>query len=391
MFEGVTIAAMFILRWCSLCGLAILIFFLGCQHAAIAYHLRRDGSDPVVLPPAMADIARQALSIDLKHARRADFKGIDCNVTGDLLSLRWAGSTAQISFRTQSLFAPEQSSPNQIGRGIYVDPLLALDKFRADLVERESQGCLSSVENQRIRRAIVERMPLPPDIAYFLEFGSYSVDGYFDLTSDFRIQITSPIYRPGAKPSTAALLGYETANYGFTAEGNLTRIQLTSATETLIGGAPTEKRTVRNELPFDRSPAYFRLVFKTEEGTSSRVTRAILLSSRSQVKLTQAVAHHAGSVDDFCATLSESQVNCTVLPRNYGVSPELRIRVNQKEAFVRVGGMVREVFDLGREDSPPASLQVLRPFHGHLIPIDFDRASKDILDLVLLPGDELRF
>jgi hypothetical protein len=382
---------MVILRLCSLGAAAILIFFLGCQHAAIAYRLRRDGLDPIVLPPTMVSSTSQSLSIDVKHARHANPKGIDCDVTGDLMSLRWAKSTAQISFRAETLFAPDPSSPNQVGRGMYVDPLLAVDKFRLDLVERESEGCLSALESERLRRAVVESMPLPPDIAYSLQLGSYSVSGYFDLTPDFRMQVTSPIYAAGSEPSTSSLLGYETANYAFTAERNLMRPRLISATETLIGAVPIEKQTVRNELPFGKSPAYFRLVFKTEEGLSTRVTRAILLSSRSQMRLTQAVAHRASSVDDFCATLSISQVNCTVLPKNFGVSPELRIRVNQKDAFVRVGGMVRDVLDLGIDAAPPASLQILRPFHGHLIPIEFDRSSKDILNLLLLPGDELRF
>jgi hypothetical protein len=309
---------------------------------------------------------------------------------GELVSLRWAKSTAQVSFQIPSLFAPDQS-PNQVSRGMYVDPFLAIDKFRLDLVERESEGCLSAVENERLRRAIVENFPLQPDLAYSLQLGSYSVSGYFDLTSDFRMQITSPIYAAGAHPSTSALLGYETANYQFTAEGNLLRLRLASATETLIGSPPIEKQKVRNELPFVKSTGYFRLLFKTEEGSSRQVTRAILLSSREQTKLTRSVSHQAASVDDFCASLSAPQVNCIVFPKNFGVSPELRVRVNQKDAFVRVGGMVQDVFNLDRDAGPPASLQIFRLFRGHLIPIEFDRSSKDILNLVLLPGDQLRF
>jgi hypothetical protein len=86
------------------------------------------------------------------------------------------------------------------------------------------------------------------------------------------------------------------------------------------------------------------------------------------------------------------EVNCTVFPKNFGVSPELRVRVNQKDAFVAVGGMVQDVLNLeDPEASPPPSLKVLRPFRGRLIPIKFDRSSKDILRLILLPGDQLTF
>jgi hypothetical protein len=162
--------------------------------------------------------------------------------------------------------------------------------------------------------------------------------------------------------------------------------------EVLIGAAPIEKRTLRNELPFSASPAHFRLLFMKDESTSNRITRAVLLSAPDEAKLTQAVARPRDRPEDFCTTLFIAEVNCTILPKNFGVSPELRVRVNQKDAFVPVGGMVQEVLDLhDPEAGPPASLKVLRPFHGRLIPIKFDRSSRDILKLVLLPGDQITF
>jgi hypothetical protein len=85
-------------------------------------------------------------------------------------------------------------------------------------------------------------------------------------------------------------------------------------------------------------------------------------------------------------------VKGTILQKKFGVSPELRVRVNQKDAFVRVGGMVQEILDLENPKAgPPPSLKVLRPFHGRLVPIDFDPSSTDILRLVLLPGDQITF
>jgi len=42
--------------------------------------------------------------------------------------------------------------------------------------------------------------------------------GYFDLTPDFRMQITIPIYPPRTEPSTKTLLGYETATTLFVAK-----------------------------------------------------------------------------------------------------------------------------------------------------------------------------
>lgn len=250
------------------------------------------------------------------------------------------------------------------------------------------------MESERLRRAIVENLPLPPAIAYFLQLGSYDVTGYIDLTPDFRMQVTSPIYPPGTEASPAALLGYETANYIFVREGLETRMQLrlASAREVLIRGEVFEKQTLHNELPFSKSLGYFRLLFMAEESASNRITRAILLSAPEQSKFPQAVPHRGMSPDEFCTTVSVAKVNCTVFPKNFGVSPELRIRVNQKDAFLRVGGTVQEVLNLEMPDArPPASLKILRPFHGRLIPIKFDGSSGDILKLVLLPGDQVTF
>jgi hypothetical protein len=373
----------------SLSIAAFIILVFGCQRAAIAYRLRHDG---VLLPPTAADNTSQTVSIAIKRARHETQKTTDCDISGDLLSLHWAGSVAQIAFHSQSFFAPPNDSRSQ-GGGMYVDPLIAISKFRSELVERQANGCLSEIENERLLRTIVETLPLPPAIAYFLELGSYDVTGYIDLTRDFRMQVTSPIYRPGSQPSANNLLGYETANYVFVGEGSesRTRMRLASATEMPIGGTPFEKQMVHNELRSLKTPAYFRLLFMTEEDTSNHLTRAVFLSAREQNKLAQAVPRHGTAPDAFCASLSISDLSCMVFPKNFGVSPELRIRVNHKDVFVPVGGMVQEALNLPNEEDPPSTLRVLRPFHGHLIPIKFDRPSRDILKLVLLPGDQLTF
>jgi hypothetical protein len=383
-----------IARFVSAIAAALIILFLGCHHAAIAYVLHRDGPDPILFPPIGNENVSQIRSVAIKGARQATPQ-IDCDIPEDLISLRWQGRTADVSFHSQAFFANSSDpSSNQVGRGMYVDPLLAIEKFRLTLAESQAKGCLRAIETERLRRAIVERFPLPPVIAHFLQMGSYDITGYLDLTPDFRMQITSPIYRAGAEPSTKTLLGYETANYTFVGgwPDNQTRLRLASATEVLIGAAPVEKRTLHNELPFSKSPAHFRLLFMKDESTSDRITRAVLLLAADESKLTQAVARRGSRPDDFCTTLSVAEMSCTILPKNFGVSPELRVRVNQKDAFVRIGGMVQEVLNL--EDpkaGPSASLEVLRPFHGRLIPINFDRSSRDILRLVLLPGDQLTF
>src|SRR2546423_4220208 len=375
-------------------GFALL--FLGCQHAILTYSLHREGGNAILFPPTKAARTSDGASssIAIKRARRGGARIAGCDIANDVISLHWHGETANLSLHSQSFFASADQSPMQIERGMYLDPLLAIEQFRVDLSDRQLRGCLRADESERLRRAIVENLSLPPAVAYLFQLGSYDVNGYFDLTPDFRMQITSPIYREGVAPSPEALMGYETGNYALLSEGpgKRARLDLTSATEVLIGAAPLEKRSLRNELPFSKSLGYFRLLFMADEVSSNRITRAILISADEETKLAKASVRRQVRPDDFCNTLSIADVTCTIFPKNFGVSPELRVRVNGKNAFVRVGGMVQEVLRTERvRDEQPPSLKILRPFRGHLIPIKFDRRNEDVLKLVLLPGDEITF
>ncbi len=330
-------------RLASAFAVMLIIFFLGCHHAATAYVLQRNGLDPIVFPPTRSDNALQIVSVAIKGARKSSAK-TDCDIPGDVISLRWRGKTADISFRSQAFFATSSDqSPNQIGRGMLLDPLFAIDKFRLALSERQAKGCLREIENERLRRTIVEYFPLPPAIAYVLQMGSYDMTGYFDLTPDFRMQITIPIYPPRTEPSTKPYWDMRLpTTLSFAKDLTTGRDSDWRLTEVLIGAAPIEKWTLRNELPFSDSPSHFRLLFMAEETASGRISRAVLLSAPEETKLMQAVARRGNRPDDFCTTLSITDVKCTILPKNFGVSPELRVRVNQKDAFVSVGGMVQD-------------------------------------------------
>jgi hypothetical protein len=407
-----------VIRTRRVAQIALALFLAGCAHAPASYQLRRQGFDAVLYPPTKLKKTAAAADIHviLKNARTQPASDTGCDIDGDVLSLRWQGTAAAVALHTQSFFASAAGqSPGQGGRGLYVDPLLAMEKFHSNLLERQTKGCLQPGENTRLRRAIVENLPLPPAIAYFFELGSYDVTGYFDLTPDFRMITTSPIYRPGADLTAENLIGYETAHYvfvrdpnadatrnesntpvnvtGLSSDSNSDRIRLalSRATEVINGNPAVEKSTLRNDLHFPRSPGYFRLLFMADDNAATvRITRAILLSAPDQGRLAQAVAFRQDNAENFCAALAVPGVTCTIFPKNFGVSPELRVRANGEDYYIRVGGFLQEVLDLRHpENGPPKTLKVSRPFRGRLVPIKFDRKSGDILKLVLLPGDEI--
>ena len=413
---AVIFSSLELIRMKQIALFALAVFLAGCSHAPMAYHLQREGLDPVLFPPTKIKETPTTteIHINLKNARSQSASAPGCNIDGSVLSLRWKGTTAIVALHPQSFFTQAaDQAPNQTGRGLYVDPLLAMEKFHSDLLERQTKGCLRPDENTRLRRAIVENLPLPPTIAYFFELGSYDVTGYFDLTPDFRLLTTSPIYRPDSALTPDNLIGYETAHYVFVpdpkpqansvaipsnsfaasadANGGRIRLVLSRATEVINGDPAVEKRTLRNDLHFPDAPGYFRLLFMADDNAATiRVTRAILLSAPDQNRLAQAVAVRQESAENFCATLAVPGVTCIVFPKNFGVSPELRVLANGQDFYIRVGGFLQEVLDNWHPgDEPPKSLKVRRPFRGRLVPIKFDPNSPDILKLVLLPGDEI--
>jgi hypothetical protein len=397
--------------------IVLTLFVSGCGHAPMAYQLRRQGLDPVLFPPTkLKETSTNAdIHVSLRNSRASSESPAQCDIDGSVVSLHWRGTTAVVSLRTQSFYtATADQAPNQTDRGLFVDPLVAMEKFHADLLDSQTRGCLGPDENARLRRAIVENLPLPPTIAYFFDLGSYDVTGYFDLTPDFRMLTTSPIYLPDTDLTPDNLIGYETAHYvviaepssnaarnaalpanrfAVAADSNSERIRmsLSRATEVINGDPAIEKRTLRNDLHFSQSPGYFRLLFMADDNAATvRVTRAIMLFAPDQTRLAQAVASRQVSAENYCATLALPGLTCTIFPRNFGVSPELRIRTNGEDFYIRVGGFLKEAIDLrDAENGPPKTLKVRRLFRGRLVPVKFDSNSNDILKLVLLPGDEI--
>jgi hypothetical protein len=83
-------------------------------------------------------------------------------------------------------------------------------------------------------------------------------------------------------------------------------------------------------------------------------------------------------------------VTCISFPFDFGVSAELRVRANSREAFVRLDGIVLDALGLRKISADvPTNLRITRLYQGRRIPIVFDPATKDIFRLSLMPGDEL--
>ena len=80
-----------------------------------------------------------------------------------------------------------------------------------------------------------------------------------------------------------------------------------------------------------------------------------------------------------------------MFPTLTGVNAEIRVKVNGKEAFARLGAQVNEVIREFDTDDMPRSVQVKRLFDKRLVPIKGDSDSKDLLALILMPGDVISY
>ena len=358
------------------------------------YELRREGPNTLLFPPkAGSNSEATASQIKISHARSHTPPGINCDIRGGLVSLHWQGKTAELTLQPESYFAelPSQASM-PAKRSLRVDPLRGLEAFQNALLATQENGCLASDENRRLRRRLVESVPLAPEVAYFLELGSYDVTGFFDLTSDFRLEIISPIYPEGAARDPEHLKGYETAYYNFEGAPGSDRIRLSfaAAKQVLVGGAPVEKHSSQVSAALPNFSGYYRLLFMREEMPANSVRRAILLAAPEESELTKATPEGQSDAEGFCKNLKTAKVSCVAFPANFGVNPQLRVRVNEKYDFVSVGGMLFEVLGIDPKADPPKTLKVRRVYRGRLIPIQFtDKA--DVLRLVLLPGDEVTY
>ena len=360
-------------------------FLVGCPKAPLSYKLQQSGTTAILIPPNVhsTDEKSPQFIANLKNARRRSVVGTNCDIEGHVVALRWNGTAAEIRANSESYIAD---------RGIYLDPLQDIGKFHEELLERESKGCFSPLEARRIRRAVAERFPLPPSIAYRYELGSYDTTGFFELTPDFRLNVVSPIYQDGQPKTVEHQLGYEVSYYNFRASQNDGRVAVssTSVTEFRTGEHETPKAAPRNKIDFPSSPNYFRLVLKTEKSSTKQITLSFLLGSPDEQQLDAGTKQLQAASVNSCQAVTLSGVTCIAFPADFGVSAELRVRTNGSESFVRLDGIVLDALGLRSLSADvPKNLQITRLYQGRRVPILFDSATKDIFLLSLMPGDEL--
>jgi len=358
--------------------LLVAVMLAGCPSAPLHYTLVRSGEGSLVAPPRASEAAATAPTFQtkIKKSRTHPPRKVDCDIEDGPITIHWHGDSAIAQIKSGGL---AQSAPNG---ALYFDSFKEVPVFQHALVQIESKGCLRSDEDYRLKQLLTQRLPLPSPLAYELRFGSYDLTGYLDLTSDFQMQVVSPLYAT----NSAGLRfddGRETGYYSLipSKSNDHIRIHLSFTIDVFAGKS---KPPSQNHIQFPKSFGYSRLFLRSEQSSASSVTRAILVSAPDRIKLAAATTQIQES--DSCSAVTDPKVDCIIFPADFGVNATLRVTVNGAEKYVYVGATLGAVLET---NSIPKTLRVERFFHGRLIPIAFDQDAPDIGSLVLMPGDQI--
>lgn len=351
------------MRW----TIAVLFCLLAaCRHPA--YTLARQGRSQILTPPPTKP--------EIKNARRHPGQKTGCDIESESFSLAWRGNTASITVKPETYFAPpveQQPSTGAItiretGPRMYSDSLAQIETFRQAIAAREDAGCLRDDESTRLRQAITETFPFPPQIAAYLRFGTYTQTGSIDLIPGFAIRLVSP---NGSEPDVSF--------YEVTGVSGDDRVRISG----------TGKALAIPETPGD-----YRYLYWT--GASAHNFRTTILGAPDRKTLLDATTQFLSDPESYCAKPAPT-VFCQSIAPNVGMNVGFHVSVNGAEVFVRIGGSIGEA--LGESQNGlraanrtlPQNVTVRRTFHGRLIPIKVAGAASDIFSLVAMPGDQITF
>jgi hypothetical protein len=365
---------------------------VSCSPVAHRYVLSRQNQTTILVPPGVTIPTKGALEIELLNARRAPFPRAGCEINRDPIQIQWHGSTAFIRVKSASAllgFGPDSAKEEQDS----LDPLQYINELRGDLIGLESRGCLHKGEGQTLAADIAEKLPFPPFVAYELRFGAFDLNQFIDLTPDFRLRIVYPVYGVDNHLQTKEIKGVETVYYEIVSDHIDGRVRISELTTENYSSSSAESQGPAQRIasPFPRSFAYSRLILKKNLTSADPITVAIILSSADRKHLDDATKEFDNSTEASCKAITSPDASCIMFPSLTGVNAEIRVKVNGKEAFARLGAQVIEAIQEFGSDDTPRSVQVRRLFDKRLVPIKGDSDYKDLLALILMPGDVINY
>ncbi len=256
-------------------------------------------------------------------------------------------------------------------------------------VEAAEAKCVPAGQELALAHQILERATLELATPYRLLHVSPTPNGYVALGPENRLQVVTPIRRPGAGSdsiiaevtsvtgseyslevtgkSSNDVRGVETSWYAVSA-GGIAPVR----TETRIDGVVEARTAPARNLFQNVGPGYYRLVLKGDQTT-------VILVAPSRAALDRTDPEACGA--------------CVVVPRSIGVNAYLAMVVNGSEVTMPVGSRLRVAVRTAgkRPEEVMPTLSISRPFAGRQVAVEFDRTKLDVMDLVLLGNEVVRW
>jgi len=347
----------------------------------------------LLIPPG-AEPGRDVFVI--RAARSAGkFSGPACALENKQISLRWRGRDAHVRADAAAL-APMPgtlaTATRPDGSSVPLGDQVALTSnwfeeiLRPALHKQVTAGCLTARELPLLDRRLMDQLPLPSGALYRLRFGEFTLNGYMDLTDEFRLRAVEPVREGGL------VTGYLTSFYLLSSALGGGVVVSAGESETniqakLIRGMAADSELLH--LPADAT--WLRLFFRTWSSTQDR--RIALIAASSAEARERASIEFEADPERYCAKVAKKNaVTCVSVPKDMVLGPELRVFANGRDAFATVGGTLGEVLRNSGLREPKAALgtlEVRRSYEGRPLPIEFDRTKADILGLVLIGGEQI--
>lgn len=358
----------------------------GCAVKRASYVLVKGNAGGVLVPPgvANADLSHRSFSTDIAAGRNP------CPPGGDALRATTRGKRLRITVSRNALAAQPQGW---------------LWNWTADA---ESQGCIKAGEGLRLVSRIVESLPLDTDVAYRL-LRPQSRLSSVEIGPESQLQVVTPIMRnsdssngpvvetTGISGSDAAinvevkgtpnLLGYETAWYRVvskTDDTGFTFLPL-SAERTIQGNTEAVGAPIANYLRFPSRANFYRLYLKADVDGKANTQMLITAPTRSELD------QRTNSIEADPSLCAGPDSLCVVIPRRAAINVWMAVWVNGAELRIRGGTVESAVRAAGEKEAERLlpRLTVKRPYRGKLASVEFDRASREILDMPLIGGEKI--
>ena len=372
------------------------ILLTGCaarQKVARTWKLEAAGRGHVLAPPR-ADLDKPEFV--LKRARSAEnLSGPACTLIQKEIALQWRGRDARVRADAAAL-APMPGSlatattpggnAMPLGNQTVVTTNWFEEILRPALRKQVAEGCLTAADLPLLDRRLIDNLALPSGALYRLRFGEFTLNGYVDVTDEFRLRAVEPIRESGV------VTGYLTSFYLLNAAPDGGVVVRAGDSEINIQAKLTMGTAADSELLHLPSGAtWLRLYFRTWSSTQDR--RIALIAAPTHAERERASREFEADPEGYCGGVAKERgVACVSVPKDMVVGPELRVQANGGDAFAPVGGTLNDVLrstGLRETGSVLGTLQVRRPYEGKLVPIQFDRTRPEILGLVLIGGEQI--